>query len=82
MRILKNKINYLKVFNYVFLIINIVLIVIPFVHYWSIGFQFDVYFFIVSLMNIVAFYVSYLIVNKLNYYTRKYYHFENKLLNE
>ncbi len=74
---LKNKIKILSVFNIVFLIINIFLIVIPFFHYWSHGFK--SYLLIITILNIIAFYISYLIANKLVFYKNKHRHFSHKL---
>lgn len=80
--LLKNKIKLLNVLNYLFLVINIILIVIPFVHYWSVGFKFDTYFLIITILNIIAFYISYLIVNKLVFFKNKHKHFTYKLTNK
>lgn len=77
--LLKNKIKILNVLNYLFLAINILLIVLPFIHYWSVGFKFDTYFLIITILNIVAFYVSYVIANKLVFFKNKHRHFTEKL---
>lgn len=78
---LKNKITKLNALNVIFLIINIFLIVLPFVHYYSSGFKFDTYFIIITLLNIVAFYISYFITNRLVFLKNKHRHFTDKLTN-
>ncbi len=76
---LQKKIKVLHFLNVLFLAINIILIVIPFIHYWSVGFKFDTYFIIVTILNIVAFYISYVIANKLTFFKIKHRHFTEKL---
>lgn len=80
--LLKNKIKLLNVLNYLFIAINTILVVIPFIHYWSIGFKFDTYFLIITALNIIAFYISYLIANKLVFLKNKHNHFTFKLTNK
>ncbi len=80
--LLKNKINLLNALNYLFLAINIILVVMPFIHYWTVGFKFDTYFLIITLLNIIAFYFSYVIVSKLVFLKNKHRHFTNKLTNK
>ena len=75
----KNKIKILNTLNYLFVAINILLIVIPFVHYWSVGFEFDTYFLIITILNIIAFYISYVIINKLVFLKNQHRHFSDKL---
>jgi hypothetical protein len=81
LRYLKNQITLLEVFNWIFLILNILLVVFPIIHYWTKGFTLDWYFLIVTLLNAAAFYFSYEINNKLAYFKKKHNHFSNKLLN-
>lgn len=76
---LKNKIQILKFLNIVFLIINMMLIIFPFIHYYSKGFKFDTYFLIITILNFIAFYISYLITNKLIFLKNKHRHFTDKL---
>jgi hypothetical protein len=76
---LKNKIKTLNALNIIFLIINFLLIVMPFIHYWSDGFKFDTYFLIITILNIIAFYISYVIANKLVFLKNKHRHFTDKL---
>lgn len=80
LKTLKNKIKILNFLNIIFLIINLLLIIIPFYHYWLEGFKFDLYFVIITILNIIAFYLSYIITNKLVYFKNKYNHFNEKLL--
>ena len=80
--ILKNKIKILNILNFLFWIINILLIVIPFYHYWNIGFKFDMYFWIITILNVLGFYLSYLITDKLVFFKLKHRHFTEKLNNK
>jgi hypothetical protein len=82
LHLLKNKIKILNFLNYIFIVINILLVVIPFFHYWSAGFKFDTYFTIITILNISAFYISYIIVNKLLFFKNKHRHFTDKLTNK
>lgn len=82
LELLRKKIIILNVSNYIFFALNIILIVIPFTHYWSIGFQFDIYFIVVTALNILAFYISYLIANKLNFFRKRHRHYTEKLNQE
>ena len=76
---LKNKITVINVLNIIFLIINLLLIIIPFFHYWTIGFKFDLYFSIITILNIIGIYLSYIITNKLVFLKNKHRHFTEKL---
>lgn len=80
--LLKNKINLLNALNYLFIAINIILVVIPFIHYWTVGFKLDTYFLIITLLNIIAFYISYVILSELVFLKNKHRHFTNKLTNK
>jgi hypothetical protein len=79
LEILKNKIKILNALNYLFLLVNILLIIMPFIHYWSVGFEFDTYFLIITILNIIGFYISYVIANKLVFLKNKHRHFTDKL---
>jgi len=45
---LKIKIKILSVLNPILLLINVLLVAIPFYHYWSIEFTFDTYFAVIT----------------------------------
>jgi len=79
---LKRKIKALKVLDYIFWVVNILLIVIPFYHYYKKGFSFDLYFALVTVLNILGFYCSYIITDKTLYFKRKHQHFSEKLIEE
>ncbi len=81
LKTLKIQIEILNILNIGFLIANILLIVIPIVHYWSAGFKFDKYFLTITLLNAFALYVSLEIANRLSFYRKKHAHFTNKLQN-
>jgi hypothetical protein len=78
---LKNKIKVLKIFNFIFWGINLLLIILPLWHYYLLDFvfEFDYYFAFITLLNIFGFYISYEISNKLIYFKRKYFHFSDRL---
>ena len=79
---LRNKIKLLNILNIVFLIFNLFLIIIPFYHYWADGFNFDLYFIIITILNIIGFYLSYIISYKLVFFKSKHRHFNEKLKNK
>lgn len=81
LKTLKIQIEILNILNIGFIIVNILLIVVPIVHYWSVGFKFDLYFLIITLLNGFAFYISIEIANRLTFYRKKHTHFTNKLQN-
>jgi hypothetical protein len=78
LRKLNRKIKALNILNICFWIINALLIIIPLWHYYLIGFKFDLYFTIITILNIIGFYLSYIITVKLIYYKHKYIHFTEK----
>lgn len=76
---LSNKIKIYNVLNVLFWIINIVAIVVPFIHYYQVGFAFDMYFLIVTVVNIIVFWISYKIMDTLVFCRNRYRHFSEKL---
>jgi hypothetical protein len=76
---LSNKIKIYNVLNVLFWIINIVAIVVPFIHYYQVGFAFDMYFLIVTVVNIIVFWISYKIMDTLVFYRNRHRHFSEKL---
>lgn len=79
LEVLVKKIKLFNVLNIIFWIVNIVLIVVPFVHYYRVGFAFDLYFVIVTAANIIAFWGSYKIMDTLVFYKNRHRHFSEKL---
>ncbi|GEM_PF-4368753 len=79
---LQIKIKALGFLNVVFLIINALLIVIPLYHYYQTGFRFDLYFIVITVLNIVGFYLSYIIADNLIYFKNKHRHFAEKIKTE
>jgi hypothetical protein len=77
---LEKKIKALNYLNILFYVVNALLIIIPLYHYYEIGFKFDLYFVIITILNIIGFYVSYIIIDKLIYFKRKHKHFTEKTL--
>ena len=77
--LLKKNIIKLNALNIIFNIINVLLIIIPFYHYLNNGFQFDNYFIIITILNVIGFYVSFKLANKLIYFKLKHKHFTEKL---
>ena len=77
---LKIKIKILSVLNPILLLINVLLVAIPFYHYWSIEFTFDTYFAVITLLNTLAFYFQYVTASKLQFFKKKFLHFQNKQL--
>ena len=77
---LQSKINFLFKLNVVFGIINALLIIIPIWHYYNIAFkfEFDSYFLIITISNIVGFYLSMKITDKLVFFKKKHVHFSEK----
>ena len=79
---LEKKIKALFFLNVLFLIINALLIIIPAYHYYQTGFGFDLYFIIVTILNIAGIYFSYIITDKLVYLKNKHRHFAEKIKSE
>ena len=77
---LQKKINVLHIINVVFWFINALLIIIPIWHYYNIAFrfEFDSYFLIITILNIVGFYLSMKITDKLVFFKKKHAHFSEK----
>jgi hypothetical protein len=78
LKALEKKIKVLNILNILFLAINALLIIIPFYHYYAIGFKFDLYFLIITILNIIGFYLSYIITDKLVFFKNKHKHFTEK----
>lgn len=77
---LAKKINALHIINVVFWIVNALLILIPIWHYYKIDFrfEFDSYFIIITILNILGFYISIKITDKLVFFKKKHTHFDEK----
>lgn len=76
---LEKKIKALSFLNIIFLLINALLVIIPLHHYYEVGFEFDLYFIVITILNVVGFYLSYVITDKLIYLKNKHRHFAEKL---
>ena len=76
---LHGKIKIYNALNVLFWILNIVLIVVPFVHYYRVGFEFDMYFLVVTAVNIIVFWISYKIMDTLVFYRNRHRHFSEKI---
>ena len=78
LKVLEKKILILKWLNIFFTVVNLLLIVFPIFHYLEHEFNIDLYFLIVTLLNVIGFYASYKIIDKLNFLKRRYEHFSTK----
>ncbi len=78
---LQKRINALAICSYVVGVLNVLLIAMPLWHYYKIGFRvaIDMYFVWVTALNILGFYLAYLVSNKLVYFRKKHSHFSEKL---
>lgn len=77
---LQKKINLLHILNIIFWIINALLIIIPIWHYYKIAFKFDFdnYFLVITILNILGFYISMKVTEKLVFFKKKHLHFSDK----
>lgn len=75
---LEKKIKIVFFFNLLFLVLNALLLIIPTYHYYVVGFSFDLYFLIITILNIIGIYLSHLATDKLNYFKNKHRHFSEK----
>lgn len=78
---LKKRIHALTICWYGLAVLNVLLIAIPLWHYYSIGFSvpMDMYFVWVIVLNVVGFYLTYVVSGKLVYFRKKHIHFSGKL---
>ncbi|MCG3770321.1 MAG: hypothetical protein JW384_01469 [Nitrosomonadaceae bacterium] len=78
---LQKRIHALTICSYVVWVVNVLLIIIPVWHYYKIGFRvaIDMYLVWVTALNILGFYLAYLVSNKLVYFRKKHSHFSEKL---
>jgi hypothetical protein len=78
---LQKQIKALTACSYLVGLLNVLLIAIPFWHYYKIDFRvgLDMYFLWVTVLNILGFYLAYLVASKLLYYKKKHTHFSGKL---
>lgn len=76
---LEKKIYNFQKLNILIWIINFILIISSFVHYFinNYNIKIDIYFIIILLLNILSFYLTYLISDKLNFLKYKFKHFKN-----
>ena len=79
---LQKRIQALTFSGYVVGVLNTLLIVIPCWHYYKMGFRvpMDMYFAWVIVLNMLGFYLAYLVASKLVYFKKKHIHFSEKLL--
>ena len=79
LKVLDKKIKFLIFLNIIFSIINVLLVIFPLWHYYKLGFEFDLYFVVITIFNVIGFYISYVITDKLVYLKNKHRHFSEKL---
>ncbi len=73
------KIKKYKLLNTIIWLINIVLIAIPFVQFYNNNkIVIDIYFILISILNIGTFYLTYLINDKLSFYKYQFDYFSKK----
>jgi len=78
---LQKRVQALTFCNYGAGVLNVLLIIIPCWHYYTMGFRvpLDMYFVWVIVLNFFGFYLTYLVTSKLQYFKKKHYHFSEKL---
>lgn len=66
-------------FNILIWFVNIALLVLSFLHFYSNNYklELDTYFFLLLVLNIVSFYLTYIISEKLHFFKYQYNHFKN-----
>lgn len=58
-------------------LVNLVLILIPFIQYYNNMFVYDIWFFVMAILNIVSFYFTYLLSDKLKFNKYSFKHFSS-----
>lgn len=76
---LEKTIRKFKIINIGIWVINIILIFLSFIHFFinNNKIVLDNYFIVLTLLNILSFYLTYKTFDKLNFYKYKYKHFKN-----
>lgn len=57
--------------------VNLVLLLIAVLQYYNKQFVYDFWFFVIAILNIVSFYLTYLFNDKLKFYKYSFKHFSN-----
>jgi hypothetical protein len=76
---LEKKIKKFKIINIIIWGINLVLVLLSFLHFILNGNQLiiDKYFIFLTILNLISFYLTFKSFDKLNFYKYQYKHFKN-----